>query len=529
MLTPEIQAEILSLYFSKKTKIRVIARSLGIDRKTVKRIITRDSVHIRTKPAKRSSILEPFKERIAQLLNEDPQTTNVVIFQRIRDEGYAGGITIVRDWLISQRPQHRQREAFFKIDFKAADVAQVDWGELGSLLGDGVKIHCFVMVLCYSRLIYVELTRSERFEDFIRCHENAFHYFKDRVPQNCWYDNLASAVSERMNSLVRFNARFLAYMGHHHIRPHACNPARGNEKGRVENGVKYVKLNFLHNRTFSNFTDLCDQISQWRDQIANFREHRSTRKIPWHVFEHEEKNQLQLANPIPYDTDEVFSEQIRPNFHITYETNQYSVPWTLVGCVATVRVDAQELRVYYRDKFVTKHPRCYQKHQKPFTQPEHEKGLKEIKPQGKNADLHWQIKTLESYGQELKDYLKCLQHSHRSLRQEISRLLALGTIYGEQQLATVIGSLLKLGAIGADQVELALQQASSAESVLKRPAPMSLKDERLTRIPSKIDLRQYDRLIFSSSEDKSESNPPSKVTSDSQENCSNESDPDAGL
>jgi hypothetical protein len=76
----------------------------------------------------------------------------------------------------------------------------------------------------------------------------------------------------------------------------------------------------------------------------------------------------------------------------------------------------------------------YQKHQKPLTQPEHEKGLKEIKPQGKNANLNWQIKTLESYGQELKDYLKCLQHSHRSLRQEISRLLALGPSMGNNTL-----------------------------------------------------------------------------------------------
>ncbi len=105
----------------------------------------------------------------------------------------------------------------------------------------------------------------------------------------------------------------------------------------------------------------------------------------------------------------------------------------------------------------------------------------------------------------------------------------LGTVYGEQHLATAIGSLLKLGSIGADQVELALQQAISAESSLKRPAPLNLKDERLTRIPSKIDLRQYDRLIFSSSENTSESSPPSKSTSDSQENHSNEPEPDSGL
>ena len=106
------------------------------------------------------------------------------------------------------------------------------------MLNDGVKIHCFLMVMCHSRLLYIEFTRSEKFEEFIRCHENAFKFMGGKVPLEIWYDNLTSAVTERMGSLIRFNARFMAYLGHHGIRPHACNPAKGNEKGRVESGVK---------------------------------------------------------------------------------------------------------------------------------------------------------------------------------------------------------------------------------------------------------------------------------------------------
>ena len=527
MLTPEIQTEILSLYFSKKMGIRTIARQLGVDRKSVKRLVRRDSIRVQVKPAQRPSLVDPFKDRILNLLRQDPETTNVVILQRIRDDGFLGGRTVLRNWLHSQRPQFvRKREAFFKIDFQVGEVAQVDWGELGSMLGDGVKIHCFVMVLCYSRLLYVELTRSERFEDFIRCHENAFRYFGNRVPQSCWYDNLGTAVTERMGGLVRFNSRFLAYMGHHHIKPHACNPARGNEKGRVEDGVKYVKYNFLHNREYKNFRDICDQLDQWRDQTANLREHRATRKIPHLVFEHEEQQQLQPANLADYDTDEIFSEKVKPDFHIIYETNQYSVPWTLVGSVVTVRVNADEFKVYYRERFVTKHPRLYQKHQKPLTQPEHESGLREIKPQGKNAHTQWNIQTLERYGPELKEYLQCMRHSHRSMKQEVSRLLALATVYGEKQLAAAVGALLKLGSIGADQIELSLQLASSQNQSTKRPAPMNLKDERLTRIPAKIDLRQYDRLIIASRETSSESGSLAQITLDSQEIDPNDSESD---
>jgi len=289
---------------------------------------------------------------------------------------------------------------------------------------------------------------------------------------------------------------------------------------RVEERVIYVKLNFLHNRKFKDFDDLCQQMVHWRDQIANCREHRSTRKIPKLLFENEELQKLQPANPLPYDTDEVFSEKVRPDFHITYDTNEYSVPWTLVDQVITVRVNAHEIVFFYREKFVTKHKRSYLKHQKPFTHPEHQTGLQALKPQGRNSQVHWQIKVLESYGQELVDYLQYLRQSHRSIRQEVARLIALGTVYGEKQLASAVGSLLKLGSIGVDQVDLVLKQSTREQ--LKRPAPLRLQDERLGRIPPKIDLRQYDRLIFNSSEASGESSSPSSTPPDSQENLSND-------
>lgn len=522
MLSPEVQTNILFLYFSKQKKVRAIARELGVNRKSVERVIHRRSVALEVAPFNRSSLLDPFKDRIMALLKEDPETTAKVVLQRIRDENYTGGYTILSEWIRSHRlTLHPSKEAFFKITFAIGQAAQVDWGEFQDVFGDGVQIHCFVMVLCHSRLIYVEFTRSERFEEFIRCHENAIRYFDDWVTQECWYDNLPTAVAERMGKLTRFNARFLAYAGHHHIKPHACNLARGNEKGRVEDGVKYIRTNFWHNRKFKDFWDLCAQATDWRDNTANLREHRSTLKIPRLVFEHEEKAHLQKANPVPYETDEVFSEKIRPDFHIIYETNQYSVPWTLVGCVVTVRVDANEFRVYYRDRFVTKHARSYLKNQKPFTKSEHEAGLIERKPQGKSAHIHWQMETLESYGPPLKQYLKCLRHSHRSLKQEVSRLLALGTVYGEAVLAEAVEALLKRGSIGADQLELALSRREKSERETLRPAPMNLQNQRLARVPPRIDLRQYDQLIMNSRGRPCESDSPTTSNEDSRENPEN--------
>lgn len=494
MLSVEDQAQILSLYFSQKKKVRCIAREIGINRKTVKAVIERRTVHLNIKRHQRSSILDPYKSIIENYLKDDPKIPANTILKRIREEGYSGGYTILKDWIYRQKPLYgkSKKEAFLDLNFVSGECTQVDWGEFGDVFGDGVKIHCFVMVLCYSRLLYIEFTRSEKFEDFIRCHENALRYFGG-VTQEYWYDNLATAVSERHGKLIRFNARFFAYMGHYGAMVYACNQGQGNEKGRVEDGVKFIRSSFWPGRKFKDFADLCQQAKTWYIETANRREHRATRRIPELVFEVEEKKALLPLNPEPYDTDEIFSKVVPPQFYITYETNRYSVPWTLVGQAVTGRVDADSIRFFYNNKQVASHVRSYEKYQK-FKKPGHEEGLLEIKPKGKTT-ISWQIKTVKSIGPALERYLGFLKAGPRSLRFEISKLLALYTIYGADELNSVVENFLHQGTIGADKIELALKNKSD-NSV--KPAPLKFQNEILTRIPPRVDLRRYDELLFNS-------------------------------
>ena len=440
MLTPEIQAEVLIRRFREHHSARKIARDLGINRTSVCIIIKRRSVSERIQYTKRVSILDAFAPRILELLAEDSKLSSAVIMQRLRESGYLGGYTVLRKWVAAHRLRSGspKKEAFLMLDFKPGQSVQVDWGEFGDAFGDGGKIHCFVMVMCYSRQLYIEFTRSEKFEDFIRCHERAFAFFGG-CTEEAWYDNLASAVTERHGRLVRFNARFFAYTGHHGFRPHACNPARGNEKGRVEDGVKFVRNNFWPSRHFNDFNDLCEQARVWLCEIANRREHRATRRIPELVFAAEEKAVLAPLRPDGYDIDEVFTKEVPPNFHLTYQTNRYSVPWTLVGQVVTVRVSENSLGVFYNERQVTRHERSYCKH-KDFLNPLHQEGLLEIKSAAKGG-RSWQIDALKSMGPELGRYLDCLGASSRSLRYELSKLLALGTVYGATALCQIVASL----------------------------------------------------------------------------------------
>ena len=205
MLAPEIQAQILTLYYSDKRSMESIARELRINRKTVIRVVERREVRLIPAYRERTSGLEPYKEAIRAHLKKDPRITGSSLLNQLRGLGYTGGITVLREFILRERGRMvHPREAFLRLEFGPGEVAQVDWGEFGDVFGDGVKIHCFAMVMAFSRMIYVEFTRSEKFEDFVRGHENAFRYFGG-APRECWYDNLASAVSDRMGGLIRFN------------------------------------------------------------------------------------------------------------------------------------------------------------------------------------------------------------------------------------------------------------------------------------------------------------------------------------
>lgn len=518
MIDPEVQALILSMYYADKRSKESIARELGINRKTVINVVNRREVRLSRHVRQRKSQLDPFKEILKAQLQKDPTITGTAILNHLRSLGYTGGITVLRDYILKERGQMvRPREAYLRLDFGAGEVAQVDWGEFGDVFGDGVKIHCFAMVLAFSRMIYIEFTRSEKFEEFIRCHENAFKYFSG-APRECWYDNLATAVSDRMGGLIRFNARFQAYMGHHSIRIHACNVARGNEKGRVEDLIKYIRMNFWSGRQFVDFEDLTKQSIIWRNQIANQREHRSTRRVIRLFFESEEKAKLLPLNPVAYDTDELFSKQVGSDFHLQYETNRYSVPWTLVAMTVTVRVSANELKVYYNQKFICGHARSYLKN-KIFTNETHRAGLLERKP-GASRET-WQLSYVKSMGPKMADYVELVKQGPRSLKYELSRLIGLTTVYGQQMVIAACEECLRHGIVGVDNLELFLKRKHHPAQTALNPGLINFNNEKLNRVHSEVDLRKYDALYFEGEKQWS--------VSEVRANGNNEQDPTGGF
>jgi transposase len=486
MLPAAIQAEILRLTYAEHWPLSRIARHLGINRKSVRKVARRRSVALTPAPPRpRTTGLTPFHARIQARLAEDPERSAVNILQHLRAEGYRGGISALRALVRRLRPGP-VHEAFVPLTFGPAEAAQIDWGEFGDVFGIGRAVHAFVLVLCYSRLLTVVFTFSQTLEAFLRCHEQAWA-FVGGVARECWYDNLATAVAERQGRLVRFHPRFLAYAGHHGFRPVACTPNRGNEKGRVEDAIKYLRGNFWPGRTVRDLADLNAQAQAWRDTIANQREHRVTRKIPsLHVAE-ERPHLLPLRES--YDTDEVRSVVVPPTFRVAFDGNRYSVPWRLVGKPLTLRADADTVTCWYGTHPVARHPRCWRRGVE-VTNPAHAAGLRATKP---GAQAHWQVQAVEQLGPHARQYLGLIRAGTRSLRAELDHLLLLTTLYGPRQVEAALGALLAQAIVGSHHVEqwLKLQQAAPVA-----PPPLTLGDPRLTVPPVRPNLQRYDALLL---------------------------------
>jgi transposase len=490
MLDTATQAEILRLHFSSGLSARGIAKQLGVERKTAAAVIRRREVRLRGEERARTSLLEPYYPRVHTLLEEAPGRSVVNILQNLRDAGYPGGITILREYIHTLRPREEDpaKRAFLELDFAKGEAAQVDWGEFGDVFGDGTKVHAFVMVLCWCRKMYLEFTLRQTLPALLRCFERAFTFFGRLRCREYWMDNMPTVVAERFGRLLRLTPKFLAYAGFHGFKPVLCNLGAGNEKGRVENGVKFVRNRFWPGRRFTDFDDLNRQGVTWRETYANRREHEATHKIPELMFE-TERDALLPLRPEPYDTDDVVSCGVSPFFRVLFEGTIYSVPWTLAGKTVTVRANDTQVRVFYATRCVASHPRCYRSGEK-VENPAHAEGLREIKA---GASRTWQVEAVRSFGPHATRYLDLLGAGTRSLRAEVEELLLLATVYGSPEIEKTIAELLHQGIVGVAHVERALRLHDASP---KAPPPLQFPDERLDFQPPAPSLDPYDALLL---------------------------------
>ena len=233
-------------------RTRKIARELRISRQTVTRYLENPDPSSPGRKS-RSSKLDPYRDRIKEFLEKDPEVKTPVVLQRIEKEGFDGKNTIVRDYLRQLRGKQTHRTPFIRFESPPGKQMQIDWGHFGSLpYGDTLrKLYALAVIEGYSRAAYVEFTHSQNQQCLHQALLNAFAYFGGSAGEMV-VDNMITAVIERRGSLIRFNDAFLDFLRIFHITPIACNVASPHEKGKIENTIKYLRQNFWPLRTFTD-------------------------------------------------------------------------------------------------------------------------------------------------------------------------------------------------------------------------------------------------------------------------------------
>ena len=481
-------AEVLRLGLVEGIAVRAIAKRLNMARKTVRKILGRHRAP--PKPAEpRASILDPYEPAIRAVLNDAPEMLAPAVLERLRPLGYTGGVTILRDRLRGLRP-HGHREAFLTLHFAPAEAMQVDWADFGfALPGVARRVSAFVAVLCHSRYLYIEFTVSQAMGSFLRCMDRCLRFYGGTTAADI-FDNMKTVVLSHSATATVFNPRFLEYArarGAFAVR--ACNVRKGNEKGRVERPIGFVRRRFWPGRRFRDLLDLNTQAFAWRDDFANGRVHEETGKVPALVFAHQEQRLLKPLPATAFNTDDVEGCGITKMFRVAFDRNKYSVPWRLVSQQVTVRANDDEVAVFLGPKQVATHSRCWNVGQD-IEHPSHKKALLDHKPRAAAGSLPPGLDALAETG---KTYFKLLAAGSRSIHQEIVRLTLLVELFGAVATSSAIDEVMQTGHVGAEYVEYVLRHK---RQLVPDPRPLRLGNEEFDAISlPEPDLSIYDQLL----------------------------------
>lgn len=468
MISYELYSKIRQLYCERGLTFAQIARELHIRAETAAKWALATSYTPRAAArGPRPSKLDPHKHLIVRWLETHPYSATQIL-QRLRDEaGYTGGFSILKEYVRRVRPV--RNPAFLTLAFAPGECAQVDWGCAGVMAVGSTtrRLSFFVMVLAHSRLLYVEFTLGEATEHFLAAHQNAFE-FLGGVPDIVLIDNLKSAVLHHPHGeRATFNPRYLDFAAHYGFEPRACNVRKANEKGRVENGVGYIKKNFLAGLELpSSLSALNTAARHWMDSTANLRIHGETRKPPAELFLIE-KQHLNPLTLLPPDTSIVRTVRVTNRCRVVFDTNRYSVPSLYASQQLILKSFAERLCIYHGEKLVATHPRCYDRHQD-FEDPDHVKELLERRGKAREARA---LLSFYALSPRAEQYALQLRERRLNSRLHIARILALSEAYGREKVARAIDDAFEFQAFSSEYIANLLEQR---ERFRPQPGPLHL-------------------------------------------------------
>src|SRR6516164_8640082 len=359
-IPPELEVQILRYHHVEKWPVGTIAKQLRVHHTTVSRVLLQAGLPRILQHPKRSKA-DPFLPFIRATLESFPTLTASRLYAMVRERGYTGRPDHFRHIVACLRPRPAA-EAYLRLRTLPGEQAQVDWGHFGHLtIGRARRpLMAFVMVLSYCRQIFLRFFLDARMENFLRGHVAAFEAFNG-CARGLLYDNLKSAVLERVGDAIRFHPTLLAFATHYRYEPRPVAVARGNEKGRVERAIRYVRASFFAARTFADLDDLNAQAAAWCNGVAADRPCPERHTLTVREAFAEEATRLLPLPDNPFPLTERVVVKVGKTPYVRFDLNDYTVPHTSVQRLLTVLADPHEVRIVDGAELLASHPPSYDK------------------------------------------------------------------------------------------------------------------------------------------------------------------------
>lgn len=421
-MDPSKISQVKHLYEVEHLTRRQIAQELHMCHKTVRRIIEGKERRRRSHPP---SPLEPFARLIEEWYRRYPSLQATQIKERLASYGYQGSCRNLCRF--TEKHRKKRQKAYHELEFLPGEVAQVDWMEASLPFG---KVYGFVFILAWSRYLFVRFYPRSSMEFFLDGHVNAYTEINGAARSN-WYDNLKSVVITRKP--LTFNAQFVDYVSHMGVSIHACNPGKGNEKGRVERAIRDIRA-FIETRDFTDIRDLNAKTDRWRKE-RNDRVHRATHTTPASALSEEP---LLPLPAIPYKPYRIIQATIGKTAFVEFDTNRYSVPSDYATMPATILAYANHVEIVIGQRKVAYHARSFGRYQK-IENPIHREKLLNRTPHGKYERIY---------------------HLMKRMGAEIDHFLARGESEGEEPLRVAYGLFRLLRGSSKEMLLSAVREAN---------------------------------------------------------------------
>ncbi|MFA6780514.1 MAG: IS21 family transposase [Paludibacteraceae bacterium] len=345
----------------KGLSYKAIADKHGIDWRTAKKYSESGEKPVYRLKEPKKSKLDRFKPQIDLMLEEESYSA-AVIMERLAENNmnFDCGYTTVKDY-VRKKKGECENKATVRFETMPGLQGQVDWGffENYTVETDGVvkKLYCFLMILGYSRMRYIEFVTDMTTDTLIRCHINAFRYFGG-YPKEILYDNMKQVVVKRLlrQKDSTLNSQFEDFAGFYGFSPVLCRPYRGQTKGKVERTVRYVRENFMSGIKYNSLDDLNGKALAWCRKV-NSKIHGTTNKIPFERLKEENLSPLKRE----YIIDKINLRKVEKDCLISYAGNKYSVPSEYACKYVTVVVLENMLAAYFQGKQIALHKLSYHK------------------------------------------------------------------------------------------------------------------------------------------------------------------------